>query len=149
EAGLVLVERLAAYPEYVRGAGAWLDPALGRQVKALSDSLGYAREDTWSPGMAVAPPVAAGRPSSARSRLSDPTLDALLAGAEAGARLAEGEIVRLFSVRGGDVDAVGAAADALRRRASGEIVRYVVNRNINYTNVCTYGCKFCAFSKGK
>ena len=40
-------------------------------------------------------------------------------------------------------------ADELRKAVSGDIVRYVVNRNINYTNICYYRCKFCAFSKGK
>lgn len=40
------------------------------------------------------------------------------------------------------------AADALRRSACGDSVSYVVNRNINYTNVCAYACAFCAFSKG-
>jgi FO synthase len=43
--------------------------------------------------------------------------------------------------------AVVAAADALRSTVCGDVVSYVVNRNINYTNVCTYACKFCAFSK--
>jgi FO synthase len=41
------------------------------------------------------------------------------------------------------------AADELRAEVNGETVAYVVNRNINYTNVCTHGCTFCAFSKGK
>ena len=41
------------------------------------------------------------------------------------------------------------AADELRQAVSGDTVRYVVNRNINYTNICYYRCKFCAFSKGK
>ena len=44
---------------------------------------------------------------------------------------------------------VCAAADALRADSCGERVSYVVNRNINYTNICTYRCTFCAFSKGK
>jgi FO synthase len=43
--------------------------------------------------------------------------------------------------------AVVAAADALRSTVCGDVVSYVVNRNINYTKVCTYACKFCAFSK--
>ncbi len=51
--------------------------------------------------------------------------------------------------RGGDVDAICAAADELRKRQNGDVVRYVVNRNINYTNVCTFKCGFCAFSKGR
>ena len=37
----------------------------------------------------------------------------------------------------------------MRRTVSGDTVGYVVNRNINYTNVCNYGCRFCAFSKGR
>ena len=41
------------------------------------------------------------------------------------------------------------AADALRERVCGKVVTHTVNRNINYTNVCTFGCGFCAFSKGK
>ena len=41
------------------------------------------------------------------------------------------------------------AADALRAEVNGDVVSYVVNRNINYTNVCSYRCRFCAFSKGK
>ena len=41
------------------------------------------------------------------------------------------------------------AADALRRERNGDVVSYVVNRNINYTNVCYFRCRFCAFSKGR
>jgi FO synthase len=57
------------------------------------------------------------------------------------------EVELLLSCRGADMAAVVAAADALRAVVCGDDVSYVVNRNINYTNVCTYGCKFCAFSK--
>ncbi len=39
-------------------------------------------------------------------------------------------------------------ADELRRDAVGDVVTFVANRNINYTNVCTFKCRFCAFSKG-
>src|SRR6185436_16884642 len=41
------------------------------------------------------------------------------------------------------------AADALRQAVSGDVIRYVVNRNINYTNICYFRCRFCAFSKGR
>ena len=67
----------------------------------------------------------------------------------AGDRLDEPEIVRLFAARDADYRRVITAADELRRAVSGDTVRYVVNRNINYTNICYYRCKFCAFSKGK
>ena len=59
------------------------------------------------------------------------------------------EIVRLFAARDADYRRVVSAADELRRKTSGDTVRYVVNRNINYTNICAYRCQFCAFSKGK
>eukprot|EP00873_Tetraselmis_striata_P042166 jgi/Tetstr1/462430/TSEL_007428.t1 len=65
-----------------------------------------------------------------------------------GHALTEGEMARLFTVRGADFDAVCAAADRLRAAECGDSVAYVVNRNINYTNVCTFKCTFCAFSKG-
>jgi FO synthase len=62
--------------------------------------------------------------------------------------ITEEDISLLFSARGSDFSAVVAAADQLRRQVNGDTVTYVVNRNINYTNICTFGCKFCAFSKG-
>ena len=56
--------------------------------------------------------------------------------------------MRLFSVEGRDLDQVIAAADELRHESVGDTVTYVINRNINYTNICLYHCGFCAFSKG-
>ena len=66
-----------------------------------------------------------------------------------GAALDEAQIVRLFEARGGEARAVCEAADALRRERNGDVVTYVVNRNVNYTNVCYFKCRFCAFSKGR
>jgi FO synthase len=73
----------------------------------------------------------------------------ILATARAGDGLTEGDIVQLFGVQGVELEAVIEAADALRREMVGETVTYVVNRNINYTNICLYHCGFCAFSKGR
>ncbi|KAJ7564639.1 hypothetical protein O6H91_02G027500 [Diphasiastrum complanatum] len=63
--------------------------------------------------------------------------------------LSEEEITNLFYSIGPDFKEVCDAANKLRRCVNGEKVTYVVNRNINYTNICTYKCQFCAFSKGK
>src|SRR6202000_1723089 len=68
----------------------------------------------------------------------------VLAGQEPG----EAELVALFSARGPEVRAVAEVADQFRRDAVGDAVTFVANRNINYTNVCTFKCRFCAFSKG-
>ncbi|WP_445785622.1 5-amino-6-(D-ribitylamino)uracil--L-tyrosine 4-hydroxyphenyl transferase CofH, partial [Sphingorhabdus sp.] len=58
------------------------------------------------------------------------------------------DIETLFRADGPDVTLVTKAADRLRLKAAGDSVSYVVNRNINYTNICLYKCSFCAFSKG-
>jgi len=65
-----------------------------------------------------------------------------------GACLAAEEHHLLANADGPDLIALLVAADALRRELAGNIVTYVVNRNINFTNVCFVGCKFCAFSRG-
>lgn len=72
-----------------------------------------------------------------------------MARAAQGIRLSENDIAALFAARGHDFHAVCAAADRVRAEVVGERVSYVITRNINYTNVCTYSCRFCAFSKGK
>ena len=79
----------------------------------------------------------------------DAGLTRTLERAQRGEDLSETEIVRLFAARGPEFTAVCAAADELRAAVNGETVTYVVNRNINYTNVCYFRCQFCAFSKGK
>jgi FO synthase len=72
----------------------------------------------------------------------------VLGHAAAGKRLDVADIVSLFEARGRDLELVITAADELRRAVCGDAVSYVVNRNINYTNICGYKCRFCAFSKG-
>ena len=77
------------------------------------------------------------------------SLDRIFGQVSEGAALDEAQIVRLFEARGGEARAVCEAADALRRERNGDVVTYVVNRNVNYTNVCYFKCRFCAFSKGR
>jgi FO synthase len=145
KAGKVLVERLAVYPAYCRDAATWQDAALVARVLRAADTEGYARTESWSPGLLQSPPaVARGGAAGASSET-----ERILAAAFSGQTLSEPDMVRLFRARGPHFDAVCSAADELRRRTVGDVVRYVVNRNINYTNVCSYRCRFCAFSKGQ
>ena len=111
-------------------------------MRRAADAEGYARAEAWIPGAGMALPAP-------RHRAASSALQPLFERAKAGERLNEGEIVRLFAARGEDFAALCEAADALRAQVSGDRVGYVVNRNINYTNVCYFRCKFCAFSKGK
>jgi len=145
-AGAELVPRLPVYPGYVRDAERWIAPEMRASVRAHSDAQGYAREDTWVAGAAPAavPPAVAVQ----RGREMDAELGAILERARDGRPLGENDIVRLFSSRGRELAAVCDAADALRKEVNGDRVTYVVNRNINYTNICYFRCRFCAFSKG-
>ncbi len=145
--GKALVERLAVYPSYIHAMDRWIAPAFHTPILHRVDSQGFARGDDWSPGLKGDPPVAelmAFTHASVRS-----PLHSILTKAKDGVTLAEDDIVRLFEARRADFHAVCEAADELRRRMNGDVVSYVVNRNINYTNICSYRCRFCAFAKGK
>jgi FO synthase len=142
--GKILVQRLPIYPSYAMAPDRWLAPEIATRVRRAIDADGLAREDDWSPGLTTVPPT---RPVLLTT--ADPAIGEAIARARAGARLDEAAILRLFAARDADFDAVTLAADDLRREVSGDTIRYVVNRNINYTNICYYRCKFCAFSKGR
>ena len=143
----ILAERLAVYPNYAFENEVWLDPMFRAEVLRRIDSDGLARTDRWSPGMAddMSLPAPTILPELGESR----ELNAILARGSSGDDLSEADIVRLFSARAGEVENIAAVADGIRAEVNGDAVSYVVNRNINYTNVCYFGCKFCAFSKGK
>lgn len=64
-----------------------------------------------------------------------------------GHEVSEAEGVALFCTQGTDKAAVFAVADALRHQVNGARVTFVVNRNINFTNICYMGCRFCGFAK--
>ena len=144
--GSVLVPRLPIYPAHARELSRWSDPAIRPAILRASDGEYFARDSSWYAGDAAAAPAALRKHASFQR---SPGIDRILARASSGAELSEPEIMRLFEARGEAFQDVCRAADALRARASGDTVRYVVNRNINYTNVCSYRCAFCAFSKGK
>jgi FO synthase len=71
-----------------------------------------------------------------------------LEAARAGAELSFEQGLLLATAGGATLDALVAVADEMRRAAVGETITYVVNRNINFTNVCFVGCSFCGFGKG-
>ncbi len=78
----------------------------------------------------------------------DPAVHAALRHAEADpAGLSDAEYLALLGADGSDLEALAALADAVRRDVNGDDVTYVVNRNINFTNVCYTGCRFCAFAQ--
>lgn len=149
-AGKVLVERLAAHPSYLADAARWIDPALRRRVLQLSDAQNYARQSHWSPGCDE--PLAGLDRRTGSPHRDTPARNQIISAidqASQGRELDEQAIIALLGARGDDFWRVCEAADALRRRVNGDTVSYVVTRNINYTNVCSFKCQFCAFSKGK
>lgn len=170
--GHALVPRLTIHPEFARDPERWLDPGLRFAVLDRSDADGFARDDpgavfperyeaaanvgtgaevhqvgrrstAWYSGAAAPAPGLIPAPSRPSGAVAE-----VLAGVAAGQVAGEEEILTLFRARGEDVAAVASFADALRAAVVGDDVTYVRNRNINYTNVCTYRCTFCGFSKG-
>lgn len=145
--GRRLVDRLTIYPRYAIAAAAWTQPPITASVLRAIDAEGWPREDDWVTGASPEPPAWAKAP--ARRATPGGAVQDLLSRAEGGERLSEDGIAALFRARGDDFQAVCETADRIRARVIGPQVTYVITRNINYTNVCNYGCRFCAFSKGK
>jgi FO synthase len=173
ERGFALAPRLTVYPEFVRAPEKWLDPAVQFPVQDRSDAEGLGRDDPgaiWPEKVTAADVVLDGaevvlvghkstqwysgsnvRPMTLVPHIA-PTATGRIAeiveGHRNGQELGEQEVVDLFRARGPQVGFLADYADELRYRAVGNTVTWVHNRNINYTNVCTYKCKFCGFSKG-
>jgi FO synthase len=165
--GFELVPRLTIYPEFASNLKEWASPELSFPIMELSDSSGYARSDplapdedskntdsheteeielsdaVWfsgSPGSLPHLVTSTKKPSGAIKN----AIEGVRSGEEADA-----ETLELFlSARGSEIPAVAELADSLRDEAVGNKVTWVANRNINYTNVCTFKCRFCGFSKG-
>jgi FO synthase len=171
--GHVLAPRLTIYPEFVRDRVRWLDPSLHFPVMDRADAEWLGRDDpgqfwpekttaadtvadgaefvlvghrstTWFSGADCSPPILVPAPASPiRGAVAE-----VLAGIEAGQEPSIDEIEMLLKARGPEVTAVCDHADQMRREIVGDTLTWVANRNINYTNVCTFKCKFCGFSKG-
>ncbi len=176
--GFAIAPRLTIYPRWALDPRRWVDPEGWFPLLDRSDAEALARDDpgavfpermtanpdagtgaevvtistransstAWYSGAPVAPPVLVPPVSTARTRRG--AVHEVLAGVLDGQEVGHTEIVTLFGARGPEVVAVAEVADELRRRAVGDTVTFVRNRNINYTNVCTFKCRFCGFSKG-
>lgn len=156
----------------------WIDESLRFRVLDRSDAEGLGRDDPgsiWPENVTAAdvvhdgaevvlvghrstqwysgannPPPTLVAPASltTRARPLHGPVGEVLRGVEIGEELGEDEIVTLLRARGPEVQAVARTADRVRHETVGDDVTWVHNRNINYTNVCTFKCKFCGFSKG-
>jgi cyclic dehypoxanthinyl futalosine synthase len=146
--GLARVDAIAA--EHGKRSG--LDEASLRAY--LTESIRYDLGDEelrglerfWSEAASAGllPRVTARFEAEPMAKPSRASLDTLLSRAAEGERLSAGEGARLL--REGSFFELGLAADAVRRRKHPHgVVTYIVDRNVNYTNVCTTSCKFCAF----
>ena len=145
--GKILAPRLTIYPSYIGNLRDWVDDKLSPRILKLSDSVGLARDSEWTtgknnPGFKI-------KPKSIIPLRNSLTLKDHVDLALKGKNLKVDQIVDLFEARGPDFTYIKKAADELRQDLSGNKVSFVVNRNINYTNICYYHCTFCAFSKGK
>ncbi len=159
--GRDLIERSVFGPVSVDEARAELPGDLFAAWLRQVDASGWARPRVdWAPGDAKPIPVrghrfssawtdeawVSGRPLAGLAGAGPlfPILEASLEGKQPDVAALEA----LLGARGDQVDAVVWTADRLRARTVGDEATYVVNRNINYTNLCYFRCGFCAFSKG-
>ena len=142
--GKTLIPRLGIYPRYAIDPERWLSESLRSAVLRHRDTQGFAREDQWLAGITPLPPNVYRTPERC-----DAHVENAIERATNGAALTTDEVSCLFAARGASLQRVIEAADALRQQRNGDVVSFVVNRNINYTNLCYFGCRFCAFSKGK
>lgn len=149
--GKFLTQRLTIYPNYALHSKTWLAPSMQTSVLRMIDAQGYARTDDWIVGQPMEAPQA--EIEQLKQKVSPESIDKELVDiidiAKQGKELSEGQLVRLFQARGPEMTYVCDQADKLRQTACGDEVTYVVTRNINYTNVCYFNCRFCAFAKGK
>ena len=129
----------------------WRDATAGQGLTVLrrDSQLRTDADDVYGDTAAIAAqldgdvtPRALRRHSSVR-----PEIAAILRAAEGGVRPSIDQAVALFDTAGPELAALCATADAVRAERSGEVVTYVVNRNINFTNICYTGCRFCAFAQ--
>jgi FO synthase len=130
--GYALTERLCVYPQYM--GPEWMEQGVLDVVK-----LKY-----WS----FIPRQGSGRRS--EERLPAGLAEQAIAKGREGEELSEDELTALFAETRPDViEKMRVAADQLRGELVGERVTFVVNRNINFTNICTVGCAFCGFGQGR
>ena len=170
--GHFIAPRLTVYPEYASNPKVWIDSKLQFSVLDRSDSEWLGRDDPgaifpekiefitnvddgaevaqvgqdstqWYSGSSTVP---------VNLLLTQPKasteIDEVIQGVLMGQDVELPEIITLLRARGGQLRSVINLADALRREVNGDEVTYVSNCNINYTNVCTFKCRFCGFSKG-
>jgi FO synthase len=130
--GFALTERLCVYPQYMDPE--WMEQGVLDVVK-----LKY-----WS----FIPRRGSGR-TSEESFPAGVAERAIVKGRE-GERLSEDELTALFAeTRPEVIEEMRIAADELRQELAGDTVTFIVNRNINFTNICVVGCAFCGFGQGK
>ncbi len=130
--GFALSERLCVYPQYM--APEWLAPAVLDVIKAKY----------WS----FIPAGTSGRRE--QRRFAKDRVAGAVARGHRGERLDEEELTALFAEQRPEaIEDLRQAADALRAELAGETVTFVVNRNLNISNICVVGCAFCGFGQGR
>ncbi len=145
--GKTLTPRLTIYPSYADDINTWVDKKLHPRLLKQSDSSGLARDTEWTTGKDN--PDFDPKPKSIIPLRHSSRLKKIVNLALEDKGITEDQIVNLFDARGPDFTYVNRAANELRQELVGDEVTFVVNRNINYTNICYFHCTFCAFSKGK
>jgi FO synthase len=104
-------------------------------------------EEVYGDWKEIAGRIEAPAPAGAPERLRSEVAEALRSAERDPAGLTDAQALALLDADGPELEALAQLADAIRRDVNGDPITYVVNRNINFTNVCYTGCRFCAFAQ--
>jgi FO synthase len=148
KAGFVLRPRLALYPAFVIDKDQWAEKQVHSRILYHEDQDGYAR-DNWFAGLSECMQASVERIGPVRFVSRTPSWLYELAETVRSNEPAPKELLTLaLRSRGMTAKALQELANELNDRIHGNRVSFVINRNINYTNICGFKCRFCAFSKG-
>ena len=133
----ILLPRSTIAPKVLKANDLFIAKEIRSKIQKITDGSGLLRDDGWESGRSTEVPdiLPTGEVGQTRKLINEI------------ADNPHSSIPQLFNARGKSFEYITKAADEIRSQLNGNNITYVVNRNINYTNICVYSCSFCAFSK--
>ena len=133
----ILLPRSTIAPKVLKANNLFMAKKIRSKIQKITDGSGLLRDDVWESGRSTEVPdiLPTGEVGQTRKLINEI------------ADNPHSSIPQLFNARGKSFEYITKAADEIRSHLNGNNITYVVNRNINYTNICVYSCSFCAFSK--
>ncbi len=136
----ILLKRSTVYPDFINSDKIFLNKDIKSKILKNINGSGYIKEDSWIPGITEDLPTPFIQSEASHS------IQKAVTSIENNIDV-ENCLIQLFNARDKAFNYLRGYADEIKKHLHGDKISFVVNRNINYTNVCMYSCSFCAFSK--